>query len=983
VADTIHRLVMAEYRVEAEALARSCLAAAEAACDTAAERMVEARLLLAETLANQDSEKRMEAGELVEWAYARHQLTPLAPYLEAAIWRLRGILAHEQLDLQGAATSFERSADVIERHYGASHPARAAALVWLGRGRRGQGDWRKAEKILAEAEVILRHAPGAERDSLYDCLDYLASNASFGEDPSGALALYTEVLAEQERLMGSRAPRIAVTLYRLNMMYDHQGRTREAREALERALSIIRDRSDRPSYEKAVAHNALGILADTEGDLAAADSLYRLAYESLHGSDVEGTSPDWHARNNRAYVLLALGRVEEAYALAEESGRLCANYLASYANHAAGYAALMGTLCLALGRLSEADSLLASAYRHHLAMSDHRGSYSVALLRAQIDWVAGRVEEAFTQALDLNSATRDLLLHSSADLSAEDALSYETGFESGLDLALSAVASGQLEGQDTERTLDALVRSRGLVLSTVTTQHRALVTSLDSTLVALRAEMADLTAKLAQGTLRALTDDDRQALGELRAQRRAVARAMGDRSRYLAEGYDHDAVDLPAVRAALPDSAWLVCYTRYERRGEPPGFGKDMRANRPWYGAFVLSSRTAAVQFVDLGDATLVEGVVSRWYALASKSELSRQDRRRRDALGDSLRRIVWDPCVPAGLAAKRLFVVPAGSLALVPLGALPMSDGRALFESAPPISYLAAERHLVANEGTPGRRRNLLALGDPDFARAECPPPETIGLDSPEAQTELLAAAPGIGSRTYRSVGLGCEAMGASLAPLPFSGAEVEDVAALGRRAGMQATVLRGPAASEASFKQYAPGHSVVHVASHGFYLAPKCSAAESTKESPLLRSGLALSGARRGDESTVNGSASERAAESEDGVLTAEEVATIDLTGTECVVLSACETGIGDASASEGVVGLRWAFHAAGVRSLVTSLWRVDDAATRAWMREFYTALWESDADPAAACHLASLTMLRRLRASGQHPDPALWAGFVVSGR
>jgi CHAT domain-containing protein len=139
-------------------------------------------------------------------------------------------------------------------------------------------------------------------------------------------------------------------------------------------------------------------------------------------------------------------------------------------------------------------------------------------------------------------------------------------------------------------------------------------------------------------------------------------------------------------------------------------------------------------------------------------------------------------------------------------------------------------------------------------------------------------------------------------------------------------------------------------------------------------LRAGLALAGAN--DRSQVGPGA-------EDGVLTAEEVSVMRLLGTECVVLSACETGIGDPRSGEGLIGLRWAFHAAGVRSLVTSLWMVDDAATRAWMREFYTALWQNDADPAAACHQASLAMLRKLRASGQDPDPALWAGFVVSGR
>jgi CHAT domain-containing protein len=148
-------------------------------------------------------------------------------------------------------------------------------------------------------------------------------------------------------------------------------------------------------------------------------------------------------------------------------------------------------------------------------------------------------------------------------------------------------------------------------------------------------------------------------------------------------------------------------------------------------------------------------------------------------------------------------------------------------------------------------------------------------------------------------------------------------------------------------------------------------------------LLSGLVLAGANRPPQPGVD-----------DGLLTAEEVASLNLPGVELAVLSACETGLGPLAAGEGVLGLQRAFQVAGTRTVVASLWKVNDQATRALMERFYENLWSKRLSKLEALRQAQLSMLRegpdrgmeivgapKPAAPQRHP-PFLWAAFVLSG-
>lgn len=164
------------------------------------------------------------------------------------------------------------------------------------------------------------------------------------------------------------------------------------------------------------------------------------------------------------------------------------------------------------------------------------------------------------------------------------------------------------------------------------------------------------------------------------------------------------------------------------------------------------------------------------------------------------------------------------------------------------------------------------------------------------------------------------------------------------------QARILLGPSASDAALLGLqAPG--ILHIATHGVFRSAQAA------QDPLVRSALALAPARG------------------DGVITAMELASLDLWGTQLVVLSACETGLGDAQRGQGVYGLRRAFFIAGAETLVTSLWRVDDGVTRELMTEFYRQLLRGAGRAQAMTEAAQANRKR-------HPLPYYWAAFQVLG-
>jgi CHAT domain-containing protein len=204
----------------------------------------------------------------------------------------------------------------------------------------------------------------------------------------------------------------------------------------------------------------------------------------------------------------------------------------------------------------------------------------------------------------------------------------------------------------------------------------------------------------------------------------------------------------------------------------------------------------------------------------------------------------------------------------------------------------------------------------------------------------------------------------GNNLEDLPGTKTEVENIATMLSAKGWQPQVLVGDDALEETLKDaFKP--RVLHIATHGYFQADSLLSA---RTNPLLQSGLMLTGAGR----TLAGDKDDK---TEDGILTAYEAMNLNLDNTDLVVLSACETGLGEIRNGEGVYGLQRAFKVAGAKSIIMSLWKVNDEATQQLITSFYQ-FWLESGDKRTAFKKAQLSILSK------YPNPYYWGAFVIVG-
>jgi CHAT domain-containing protein len=398
------------------------------------------------------------------------------------------------------------------------------------------------------------------------------------------------------------------------------------------------------------------------------------------------------------------------------------------------------------------------------------------------------------------------------------------------------------------------------------------------------------------------------------------------------------------LRRALPANSALVSYVEFNRRA----VGKVDAASSatPWYMAFVMRAGNEPIRAIDLGDGKSIDALVSKLRASADAEAHSHglgalRNERAYRVTGEALRKRIWDPLRAELGDAKLAMVVPDGNLNLVSLAGLPEGKGY-LVESGLMIHTLSSERDLIQATAT-AAKKGILAVGAPQFDLAQ-------------------AAAT---SSALRDVEIPCDAFEkAKFDPLPGTEIEVNGIRASWKRwnGAEPFAALTGSGATRERFLEEATQSRILHIATHAFVLDSGCGAGN-----PLLRSGLVFAGANKSRNSSI---------------ITAQQIASLDLSGVSLAILSACNTGNGELADGEGVLGLERAFRIAGARTVVMTLWPVDDTTTSGYMRTLYGEMLGQHVATADAVWMAERKMLDERRAKGQSTHPWYWAGFVASG-
>ncbi|HZZ73488.1 MAG TPA: CHAT domain-containing tetratricopeptide repeat protein [Pirellulales bacterium] len=460
-------------------------------------------------------------------------------------------------------------------------------------------------------------------------------------------------------------------------------------------------------------------------------------------------------------------------------------------------------------------------------------------------------------------------------------------------------------------------------------------------------------------------------------------------------------VELEAIRRALPKQAILVDIARFE----PHLFSQSdpLPSAQPAHYAAWLTARSGDVAVIDLGDADTIDRAVAAarqamQAAVGNGSErgLIQQkgepeaEKAIQEAWGKVAQRVLT-PLVAALHDRDEIILSPDAALWLIPWGALPLDDGRYALEKWN-IHYVVSARDLVRT----GASVSSAKLGPPrvfanpnyDLPAAEIPAALAAVLNNKAASVkppldQLAGLEPLRSAQMFGRVPL-----------LPGTAAEAKAIEpSLTSYAGAPRTYT-GDQALEGVFKLLAPPKVLV-LSTHGFFLpdqnvptevtggtetatSAKGSAALIDRngkrvENPLLRCGLLLAGCNNRDQ------ISDRNAD--DGILTGMEIVGVNLRGTELVVLSACETGLGQVHNGEGVAGLRQAFELAGAKSVVSTLWQIPDAQSARLMSEFFSNL-SAGQTKSSALRQAQLSLIKSRRERSGAAHPFFWAAFTVTG-
>lgn len=830
------------------------------------------------------------------------------------------------------------------------------------------GRYTDADVLYNRALAIHRRAHEENTPGFASSLSDLAALYEAMGDQTRAAEMADRALETTGRVFGRAHPTYANSLSALARIYLDWGDYTQAEPLLRQALEVRKRALGERHPDYALSLNNLGMLYQAMGDPAKAEPLLREALDIDRIALGEAHPSYATALRNMAVLYRDTGASAKAEPLLRQALEVSRKSLGE--GHPDYFACLhdLGALYRDRGDFVQAEPLLRRALdlcRKELGQS--HPAYAACLESlASLDFRAGRHRQAASLLKQSLAIYERLMETNFAAQSGRQRIAFLQSMRQSLDKYFSVLLTA--EEPEVAELYRHVLKWKSIAFSTGAGEDGpgqdkdSLL--LENRLRGTRRDLADLAFQYSaspeqrEGWLvrfRELT----KAKENLERERAKLHTAYPRSRAHVDVGPDAIASTLPAATALVE----FFAYTHFSPN--PARDGRGGIAPQSRLVAFVLRPGHHIV-CVPLHEADPITQAIRDW-----RRSLTSGDASGLEKLGQKLRQRLWEPLQPTLGGAAVVITVPDGELTTLPLAALPgRQRGTYLIEEVA-LCCASSGRHVMDLMGltAAGHARGLLAVGGVEYRLARIP----------ETESEVRRCA--------------------NLFSLAFP-------------AEPALLLTGGEPRRKRSEEELTRGFRYVHLATHGFFESPRRIAgflkggrpfpepgsAQSSPEEEalslvaLLRSGLILAG---------------------DEILTAEEVAGLDMRRTELVILSACNTGRGQLVRGVGALGLPRAFHAAGVRSVVASLHSVDDVATSLLMEEFYTNLWQKRLPKLEALRQAQLTILRhpekvenRTQLKAQIRDlglikriapanqsstadkrprrspPAWWAAFVLSG-
>ena len=602
---------------------------------------------------------------------------------------------------------------------------------------------------------------------------------------------------------------------------------------------------------------------------------------------------------------------------------------------------LLGTTYINMKRWKEAEvALTNSISAAKLLFGENNMEYLLPLAYlATIKSQTGDAEGAAQMMSTLFNALRDVIFTIFATMSSNERTAFWSQVVAVLNPGMPFFAYDSHNPKYYGDGYNALLLSKGLLLNTEQEIAQLLINSKDEKGLELYNRLLMLQQKLnsmqigASSKATAEIDGLREAIRNGERELIAMSSSYGDYTRNLRFSWQD-------VKESLKNKDVAIEFADFY----------DNNGNN-LYVAFVLTRDMEAPQIIRLFDYADFSCLDSNGYYKT-----------------DSLYNLVWKPLESFFSIGSRIFFSPQGVLHNVAIESLPSSDGIPMSNRFA-VFRLSSTRELCVKD-SPYLKKSAVLYGDIDY-----------DVDGEQLYKHTSENEKHSQIDNIEEIGQVRGAIMGELPRLPGTKFEVDSIASSFVHSDIPATIFTKGLATESSFRSLSSNeYTILHVATHGYYISSSESEQSflsmltahsygvNKEDLALLRSGLFFAGANT--TLFVNQIVNSE----DDGILTAKEVANIDLHSVEMVSLSACQTGLGDIS-GDGVFGIQRGFKKAGVKSLLMSLWKVDDKATCALMTEFYKC-WLGGLSKYDALESAK----SKIKSIKGWEDPIFWAAFIL---